>query len=149
MLIAYIRNLEIPYTGERELTYRYLSKVFAHIHARAVKGKYHETPYGICGIMAEMFSRTTFKLCHSRVTPYDLCHIVGKLSASWECYSGDREYPVPSDALQQETPRDCYGRHLVNQTLWCGKQLDLRLSLLQHLIKTCESQLTTTVTVRY
>lgn len=31
MLIAYIRSIEIPYTGERELTYRYLGKVFAHI----------------------------------------------------------------------------------------------------------------------
>tara|TARA_B110000908_G_C9812421_1_gene253549 strand:+ start:125 stop:472 length:348 start_codon:yes stop_codon:yes gene_type:complete len=57
------------------------------------------------------------------------------LSTTWADYSGDIDYPIPS--LYDRVAHGDYYRKANN--LWVGKQLDQRVSLINHVIKHWES----------
>ena len=54
---------------------------------------------------------------------------------SWEHFSGSLTYPVPITDSLFSTPSAQYNYSMDNRSLWIGKQLGLRLDLLDHLIK--------------
>ena len=56
--------------------------------------------------------------------------IIQRFSTSWEKYSKDKEYPVPSTD-KNYSPLNMY--HMT-KNIWVGKYGDLRKELLQHLI---------------
>ena len=49
--------------------------------------------------------------------------VVSKFSKTWEHYSGDDSYPVSGEEVWNE----------VSYEWWKGEQLDLRMSLLEHI----------------
>ena len=54
---------------------------------------------------------------------------IRELGQTWEHFSGDPMYPIPSTELL-EPPRECY----LNSDLWEGKQLEMRCSFMLHLV---------------
>jgi len=63
----------------------------------------------------------------------DLLH---ELFETWPKFSGDIEYPVPSD-LEDESPRNAYD---MRANLWVGAYGDLRKELLDHCINELEGE---------
>lgn len=51
---------------------------------------------------------------------------------SWEYYSGDSMFPVPCGDL---SPEEGFDDHFNDFALWTGEQLELRISLIEHLIE--------------
>ena len=63
-----------------------------------------------------------------KVNSFDLgYHAVKKFSPSWEHYSGEESYPVSGEAVWDE------GLYDDPLFWWTGEQLELRMSLLEHI----------------
>lgn len=62
---------------------------------------------------------------------------LSKYILSWEKYSGNPKYPVPS-VTEGKDSREDYRHHLTTNTLWEGESGNLRRQLLKH-FQTCLS----------
>jgi len=65
-------------------------------------------------------------------------NILAKLWLDWEHYSGREYYPIPSTNKKIKSPPEYYSK---TKDLWRGKQLELRMDLINHLIKKIEKVL--------
>lgn len=86
--------------------------------------------YGICGNITRVID-----------TPVDcdtveqVLHIIKTTFPSWEFYSGDVTFPIPSPNYNLSAKR--YYLYLEQfGGFWEGRQLEYRLDLLRHIIKT-------------
>jgi hypothetical protein len=111
------------------------------IKAVAVNHKIKSTP--ILKYLSDLLKAdklaTTVGICHHLRQDYHAStEEFGQfknLSTTWAGYSGTIDYPIPSldDGISHE---DYY---LTADNLWAGKQLEQRVSLINHVIKHWES----------
>lgn len=93
---------------------------------KGIKGS-KNLKYGICH---EVSLRTE---CFA---PYKIYNVFAPHFETWEKFSGDKYYPIPS-ASKHYTPRDAFS--LLPK--WTGKCGKLRRELLDHLINEIEKEL--------
>jgi hypothetical protein len=75
---------------------------------------------------------TQLGICHQiRLFHDDEVIKVRELFKTWEHYSGNDAYPVPSS---NSCPKAYYAKHRVSGSLWQGEQLMYRRSLIKHII---------------
>lgn len=67
------------------------------------------------------------------ISELKIIKLVGKLSESWEHYSGDFNYPVSGGVK--------YNINKLSNKLWKGSQYHLRVSLLRHLAVNIEARI--------
>lgn len=65
----------------------------------------------------------------SLLTEYNAFRFVKENCREWEYFSGDYNYPVSGEEV--------FDYHTDNGSLWEGEQLELRLSLIDHLLTKC------------
>lgn len=118
------QNWFTPYTNSD------MVRILKEIHADGESGaiaKNINQEFGVCGVLEDRLSLARFNT-YTWVED----HV-----ASWEHFSGDMGYPIPPDTTGV-TPKQYYDNN--RDTLWKGKQLALRLSLIRHLIAACEAK---------
>ena len=72
--------------------------------------------FGICSILSNISGSNGYLFVNSNCS-------------DWEYFSGDLHYPVSG--------KDIWIKHAYKNSLWEGEQLDLRLSLIDHLLTKC------------
>ena len=85
------------------------------VKEKALSGEYKNSSVGICGKWTDMLLDDKYGI------GYDL---VSVFSPSWGYYSGESYLPIVGD--------------YTHDNLWEGKQLKLRLSLIDHILKRLE-----------
>lgn len=95
------------------MNYDKIKEALIELRDEAVGGNVFNTRYGICYNLMNKIEDCAFLFVASN-------------SDDWEFYSGCTAYPVVE-------PYRYYGG-----CYWVGEQLELRLSLIDHLIKKCE-----------
>lgn len=107
-------------------------KVFKSVREEALSGAFTNSRNGVCGLIgASSLWASTSQLALL------YCEEAWK---HWEHYSGLSIFPVfdKSDNNNSKSPNSQYVYYLERHALWQGKQLELRLSLLDFLIRFTE-----------
>ena len=82
----------------------------------AISGNIQKGHFGICYLLSDM-------------VVYNAYRFVSDNSRDWEYFSGDYNYPVSGEEV--------FNYHADNGDIWKGEQLELRLSLIDHLLTKC------------
>ena len=108
-----------------------LHKALKTILAKALAGMYGPGKQGSkSGICAKVAHELTGEPYFDNLSEKDRAKIK-KLFASWPKFSGDEVYPIP--APRKGSSSHDYYMH--DEKLWKGRQLKLRLELLEHMIR--------------
>lgn len=104
----------------------------------SVKEERSKEEWGICDNLSEVISLlTTSKACSFKNRLNDKFQKIRECDTeTWENYSGDYIYPIPS-VYESCSAGDCY----TNIDLWKGEYGKLRFELLDHLINTAKLRL--------
>ena len=99
-----------------------------------IRVKPYSVRYGICGNFDLYYSNN----CISDILVwYDICKIfqntLEAVCCEWDKYSGDKVFPISGHGI--------YNTHGQVGSLWKGEQLELRIELIDLMLKYLETQL--------
>lgn len=115
-----MKDLSKESTGTLSALLEALNTVHAYI---SVRGEYNDG-YGLCSkVDAALKSQHRCK------------EVFRLISTSWPLYSGNPEFPVPVTDKVNPLIQYCYG------DLYKGKQLELRLNLLEYCVQVIQQEL--------
>jgi hypothetical protein len=107
---------------------KYPTKLISHFHTclielkgLALAGKVPCEKVGICCNVSDIYEDSPLLQGHDPTVLYDM---VEKFAKGWPHHSGNHMYPIPGSGVHCSTPE-----------MWKGKNLELRLSLIDYLIE--------------
>jgi hypothetical protein len=124
--------MKLPYTSKSGKTLVIPKEFVIHIFTEIQKEQIHDL--GICGnVFFKVYKtlRNTMDTAYICKTDYALEAYMEKIAKTWSFYSGNANYPIPSEN-SYTSAKDYFHSH--NNPKWEGNQRKLRQDLLKHLI---------------
>lgn len=93
-----------------------IKEALLEIKENVVNGNTKKYDFGVCSVLYQLSASNCYAFVNTNCI-------------DWKHFSGNMYYPVSGE--------DVWLVHAKNHTLWKGEQLELRLSLIDHLLTKC------------